>query len=150
MDKYIDFLLKAKKNTYANNSGQILSSRPSSYDQWYEEGDLTYIDSYLGTHLFTGEEAIWEANNPVWAMNYTGRVLSDNFSSKVFKRALMHPTAEYPYRGQPIYREEDYTYVMDVQGEFDWFAGKESMYYKEELVYELLFHGGKVIDKHFD
>lgn len=150
MEKYIDFLLRAKKNTYANNTGQVASSRPSSYDLKYQEGDLIYIDSYLGTHLFSGEEAIWEKNNPVWAMNYSGRVLSENFSSKVFKRALMNPTEQYPWRGQPIYREGDYTYVMDVQGDFDWFSGKEMLYFQDELTYELLFHGGKVVDKHFD
>lgn len=100
--------------------------------------------------MFSGEEAVWEAGNPIWAMNYSGRVISENFSSKHLKAALMHPTAEFPYRGQPIYHEGDYTYVMDVQGDFDWFSGKEMIYYKAELVYDLLFHGGKVLDKHFD
>lgn len=150
MEKYLDFLLRAKQNTYANSTGKVASSRPNSYDLKYEEGDLTYIDSYLGTHLFSGEEAIWDSENPVWAMNYTGRALSENFSSKIFKRALMNPSRAYPFRGQPIYREDDYTYIMEVQGDFDWFSGQEKMYYKEELVFECLFHGGKVLDTHFD
>ncbi|MDR0922254.1 MAG: DUF5680 domain-containing protein [Lactobacillales bacterium] len=149
-DTYIDFLLRAKKNTYATSSGQMRSSRPSSYDYQYAEGDLLYIDSYLGTHLFSGEEAIWDKENPVWAMNYTGRVLNDHFSSSFLKKALTKPFKEYPYRGQPLFSEGDYTYIMEVAGVFEWFKGHEKIYYNGEIVYELEFHGGVVIDKHFD
>ncbi|WP_228462036.1 DUF5680 domain-containing protein [Lactococcus hodotermopsidis] len=41
-------------------------------------------------------------------------------------------------------------YIMTVTGEFDWFSGNEKIFYKTELIYELLFHGGLIVDKHFD
>jgi Domain of unknown function (DUF5680) len=150
MEKYIHFLIQAKKKTYASSQGKVDSSRPNSYDLRYDEDTLTYIDSYLGTHLFSGEEAIWDNGNPVWAMNYSGRVLSEDFSSKFLKASLCNPTASYPYRGQPIFKEGDYTYTMDVHGDFEWFIGRELIFFQEKLVYELNFHGGKVVDKHFD
>lgn len=54
----IVFLIEAKKNTYASGFGKADSSRPHSYDLEFNSGKYKYIDSYLGTHLFTGEEAI--------------------------------------------------------------------------------------------
>lgn len=149
--KIIEFLLEAKRNTYAASQGKMDSSRPNSYDLSFEKGRLKYIDSYLGTHLFTGEEAIWEDECPIWAMNYSGRVLDEaNFSSRFLKEALMHPNEEYPYRGLPLFKQGEYTYLMEVQGDFSWFTGRELIFKHSLLVYELNFHGGKVLDKHFD
>lgn len=54
----IAFLVRAKKRTYAGGLGKIESLRPSSYDAEYRDGALCYIDSYLGTHQFSGKEAI--------------------------------------------------------------------------------------------
>ncbi|GFH43174.1 hypothetical protein Hs30E_17250 [Lactococcus hodotermopsidis] len=70
MEKYIKFPLKAKKNTYATGSGKMTSSRPSSYDYHYQNGDLRYIDTYLGTHLFSGEEAIWEEGKQLYRARF--------------------------------------------------------------------------------
>lgn len=147
----IVFLIEAKKNTYASGFGKVDSSRPHSYDLEFNSGKYKYIDSYLGTHLFTGEEAIWNQLNPVWAMNYSGRVIiEEKFSSKFLKKALMDPTIDYPFRGKPFYSEGDYTYVMEANGDFSWFIGRELIFNKDELVYELNFHGGLVLDTHFD
>lgn len=62
----------------------------------------------------------------------------------------MEPTLAYPYRGRPIFKEGDYTYIMEVNGDFSWFIGREVIFYKDELIYELNFHGGFVIDKLID
>lgn len=144
------FLVDAKQNTYANNTGQTSSSRPNSYDLKYCEGDFIYLDSYLGTHSFSGQEIIWYKNEPVWSMNYYGDVLNTDFKSSFLKTALMFPSQELPYRGKEFYRQGDYTYIMEVDGEFHKFSGSEKIFFKELLTYELFFHGGKIIDKHFD
>lgn len=52
----IDFLIEVKRNTYASGSGKVESSRPSSYDLEFNRGKYKYIDSYLGTHMFTGRK----------------------------------------------------------------------------------------------
>jgi len=57
MDKnVIKFLIKAKKATYAGKGAQTASSRPNSHDLQYSEGQLKYIDTYLGGSKFAGEE----------------------------------------------------------------------------------------------
>jgi len=146
MDKdIVGFLIRAKKASYAGRGNEAKSSRPNSHDFHYNEGQLSYIDSYLGSSKFSGEEAIWENDLPIWAMNYTGRVVADGFSTSFLKDALSHVTEEYPYRGPLRYEKGGYLYLCSVKGDFHWFYGYEEIIYKDENVYQCAFHGGDVI-----
>ncbi len=83
-------------------------------------------------------------------MNYYGDVLNPDFKSSFLKSALMSPSIELPYRGKLLFKQDDYTYTMNVNGNFDKFSGVEQVFFHDKLTYELFFHGGKIIDKHFD
>ena len=145
MDKrIIDFLIKAKKATYAGKGNETISSRPNSHDLQYAEGSLKYIDTYLGGDKFAGEEALWENNVPFWAMNYVGRVIGDDFSGDFLKESLLLVFEENPFRGPAEYTNGDYTYRCKVNGDFDWFNGYEEIFLSGNKIYELLFHGGKI------
>ena len=145
MDKSIvEFLLRAKKATYAGKGAETEPSRPNSHDFQYTEGSLKYIDSYLGGEKFAGEEALWENGLPFWAMNYVGRVVSDCFSGDFLKEALSHVPEEYPFRGPKVYENGDYLYSCNIKGNVHWFQGSEEIYFKEDLVYECAFHGGDI------
>lgn len=62
-NEVIEFLINAKKNTYAgNNSIEQISTRPKSHDLKYEDGNYKYIDTYLGGERFIGEEAVFIDN----------------------------------------------------------------------------------------
>ena len=52
----IEFLIRAKKATYAGKGAETTSSRTKSHDLKYTEGDLMYYDTYLGGEKFAGEE----------------------------------------------------------------------------------------------
>lgn len=138
----IRFLCKAKRETYASSGNKVLSSRPSSNDLEFIEGDFRYIDTYLGSERFVGEEAIWIKESPYWAMNYSGRVIGEGFKGSFLKEALLHVPEGKPYRGPSIYEKGDYKYHCMVEGDFTWFKGKEEVYLKEEKIYECIFHGG--------
>ena len=138
------FLLEAKRHTYAGKGAEVKSSRPTSHDFQYREGNLKYIDTYLGSSKFSGEEAVWEDDSPVWAMNYLGRTLADEFSSDFLKAALLHGAEEYPYRGPLRYETGDFLYTCSMKGDFHWFYGYEEITFKGEKVYECAFHGGDV------
>lgn len=85
----VDFLIKAKKSTYASNGDPIKSSRPCSIDLSYSQGKFMYYDSYFGTNPFIGEELLLVASNAVWSMNYIGRKLDDKFQYDFFfKRSV--------------------------------------------------------------
>jgi hypothetical protein len=147
MDKNMTaFLLRAKKATYAGNGAETTSSRPNSHDLQYEEGSLKYIDTYLGGECFSGAEAVWDNDIPIWGMNYVGRVVGDDFSGDFLKEALSHVTEDKPYRGPAFFYNDrsGYIYERVVEGESDFFTGFEIIKFKGSKVYECFFHGGDI------
>ena len=144
MDNIIDFLIHAKKATYAGNGAHVSSCRPNSKDLRYQEGNYTYYDTYLGGNHFIGEEAVWENGIPCWAMNYSGRLLDDSFSFDFLKEALLLVTVDKPYRGPALYQKDGFTYKCTVNGDFSWFYGYEEIYFHNQRIYECRFHGGIV------
>lgn len=141
-EEIIEFLCRAKKKTYAGKGPECKPSRPNSHDLEYVEGNLKYIDTYLGGEQFGGEEALWKDDVPFWAMNYMGRVLDERFSGNFLKEVLSLVPKENPYRGPVIHQDGHYKYHCVVNGKFDWFQGYEEIYYEEIKVYECFFHGG--------
>ena len=142
--KVIEFLINAKKDTYAGHGAETGSSRPSSHDLHYSEGDLMYIDTYLGSHQFAGEEALWGKDIPIWAMNYVGRVVADGFDGDFLKEALSLVPIDMPYRGPAAHSNGEFLYRCSVHGDFDWFNGYEEIIKKGDKVYECFFHGGSI------
>ena len=143
-DNIIEFLCRAKKVTYAGKGAKVESSRPKSHDFEHSEGELKYIDTYLGGEIFLGEEGIWKDNTPIWVMNYKGRVLDEGFSGDFLKETLSLVNKEMPYRGPLVYENGDYKYHCIVQGDFKWFKGYEEIFYNNKKVYECMFHGGAI------
>ncbi len=142
--RIIDFLIRAKRATYAGKGAETASSRIASHDLVYREGDLMYYDTYLGGEKFAGEEALWIAGVPFWSMNYAGRVTGAPFSGDFLKEALLHVPEDAPYRGPAQYKNGDYAYFCSAEGGFGWFQGKESITYQGRLIYECFFHGGMI------
>lgn len=140
----VAFLCRAKKATYAGHGAETTSSRKNSHDLIYKEANLMYYDTYLGGERFSGEEAVWKDDAPIWAMNYTGRVLDDKFSGDFLKEALSQISEETPYRGPLVYHKANFSYHCSVNGCFNWFNGYEEIFYGSKKIYECLFHGGAV------
>lgn len=144
MKEIIEFLIKAKKETYAGKGAETDSSRPQSHDLIYNEGDYMYYDTYLGGKMFSGEEALWIKGEPYWSMNYVGRVTGQNFSGDFLKEALLLVPYKKPYRGPEYYENGDYSYNCKVDGNFNWFQGYEIICYKGRQIYECYFHGSVI------
>lgn len=144
MERVIEFLIRAKKATYAGKGAETAPSRPGSHDLEYAAGTLKYIGTYLGGEKFAGEEAIWENNATLWAMNYVGRVTGKDFSGDFLKESLSRVAENKPYRGPEHYESGDYIYKCKIDGNFHWFQGYEEIFYKGNKVYECFFHGGDI------
>lgn len=140
----IAFLVRAKRATYAGKGAETAPSRIGSHDLVYRENDLLYYDTYLGGEKFAGEEALWISDVPYWSMNYLGRVTGSPFSGDFLKEALLHVPEEMPYRGPEKYVNGDYTYTCSVEGDFDWFQGKETITWRGNPIYECVYHGGLI------
>ena len=140
----VDFLIRAKRATYAGKGAETASCRPGSHDLAFSEGELTYYDSYFGGNEFVGEEAVWIDGRPFWSMNYAGRVFGSGFSGDFLKEALLRVPAEKPFRGPEFHTDGKYTYTCDVNGDFGWFQGYEAIYLDGRKIYECFFHGSTV------
>ena len=141
---WIDFMLKAKKATYAKKEGKTVSSRPNSHDYQYQENEYLYIDTFVGSEFFGGEECVYKDNIPLYVMNYYGKVLDEAFSGDFLKEALLLVDRISPFRGPALYTNGNYTYHCSYDGDYEFFNGKEEIYYNNIKVYECLFHGGSV------
>lgn len=145
MDKeLVEFLIRAKKATYAGKGAETTPAREKSHDLIYRDGDYMYYDTYLGTGKFAGEEALWIKDIPYWSMNYIGRVTGENFSGDFLKEALLFVPEDKPFRGPEKYTNGDYTYDCKIDGDYKWFNGRETISYKGAEIYECVFHGGLV------
>jgi len=115
-------------------------------DLTYESGVFKYWDTFVGSANFSGSEVVYYEDAPIWSMNYVGCSFLEDTSAmfSFLTEVLGHVTVEMPYRGPAFYRDGKYTYVNEVAGDFDWFEGDEKIYYQEELIYELRYHGGKI------
>lgn len=97
-----------------------------------------------GGEQFAGEEAVWIGNQPVWSMNYCGRVTDAPFSGDFLKQALLRVPAEIPFRGPERYAQGDYSYTCEVTGDAEWFQGRETIRWQDREIYECFFHGGAI------
>lgn len=140
----VALLIRAKRNTYAGKGSEVKSSRIASHDLSYEENEYYYYDTYIGGEKFSGEEAVWFNEIPVWSMNYIGRVIGENFSGDFLKEALYNATEALPYRGPEMFSKGDYHYHCKVDGQIEWFQGYEEIFYLNERIYECYFHGGVI------
>lgn len=141
----VAFLLRAKKATYAGHGAETIPCRRHSHDLTYSENDFLYYDTYLGGEVFAGEEAVWQGERPVWAMNYAGRVVAEGFSGDFLKECLSLIPGEAPFRGPSLHRVGEFTYHCTVVGGFPWFSGTEEIFFGATKVYECLFHGGRIV-----
>jgi len=144
----IEFLLTAKKHTYATENRPVQpSSRLGSKDLAFAQGDFKYWDSYIGNSGFSGTEVVWYQDVPVWSMNYLGRMLTGTYGGEIrtfLMEALALVDGATPYRGPAIYQNGNFIYKNSVIGGFGWFSGKEEIFYENTPIYELVYHGGTV------
>lgn len=148
--EFKEFLIKAKKNTYASDDSQEAFVE-GARELTFEEGDFVYKDKYFGIDPFSGEEIVWQADIPVWSMNYYGKIISSSVLSKdvypFLRKAMGKVDEESIFRGPSKFVEGDFTYENKSTGDIDLFKGEESIFFKGEKVYLLVYHGGRVNGK---
>jgi len=145
-----DFLVEAKKQTYANeNVEKILSSRKGSFDYEYSNDKMVYHDTYFGGTKFMGEEVVYSSlDTPIWGMNYYGITLNENLSEEAIDNALRPALMKVgednilPVRGPKEYINNGYKYTFEVNGNLDYFEGVETISKGDEKIYILKCHGG--------
>ncbi len=141
--------MRAKAATYVGGGAKIPSCRPGSHDLKFVDGDWVYLDSYFGGADFIGEETVWYAGEPVWAMNYYGYILRPDLitpahAGHMIKASLSRMYTEGRFLGGFQYHEDDFTYFDTSEGEFSHFTGREWIQREGVKAYELVYHGGLI------
>jgi hypothetical protein len=149
MTDLINFLIKAKVNTYASQGeGGENISEDGCKELKFNQDNFRYRDRYFGSNPFIGEEVVWKNNKIIWGMNYYGATISDKINTKTvytfLKEALKKASADMPFRGPEKFQQNGFRYINKVSGNMSFFYGEEKIYLKEKLIYKLKYHGGQM------
>ncbi len=148
------FLVEAKRNTYAGGKkAEILSD--GSKELIFEKGNFKYRDRYFESdpNPFIGEEIVWENGKAIWGMNYYGRIVSPDIPAKEiyeFLRKALSKVREFaPFRGLPLFVENNLKYINKLEGDITEFRGEESisLLRLEKRIYILNYHGGLISEE---
>jgi len=148
VDVLDEFLREVRTHGYANEKAeQATPLRPKSKDYHFEEGDLTYHDTYFGGTKFIGEEIVYKNGEPAWGMNYYGftldNAINENLYDAILRPALMSgPGDNIPVRGPKEFTNGDYTYTFSAAGTLANFTGIEEISKNGHVVCRLHCHGG--------
>ncbi len=149
--KLNDFIVRAKSVTYIGNGQTVPACRPGSHDLEFTDGDWAYRDSYFGGRDFIGEEVVYFKGKPVWAMNYYGRILRADLitpaqAGQVLKASLSKMYLERRFLGGFEFHHEDFIYTDSSDGNVTSFHGCETITRNGGIPYELVYHGGLILD----
>lgn len=152
MDNIKEFLIESKKQTYANEKVEkVSSSRYGSKDYEYKKDNMIYHDTYFGGTNFIGEEVVYLDNEIYWAMNYYGitfdETLGEEAIDSTLRPALMlvgEDNNVIPIRGPKEFINGEYKYTFEVEGDLDYFSGTEIIYKNDKKIYELKCNGGLI------
>jgi hypothetical protein len=145
------FVVRAKAATYVGGGARSLSYRPGSHDLQFHEGSFSYLDSYFGGSDFLGQEVVYHEGEPVWVMNYYGRILEPALISaaeagQIIRESLSRMYGEGRFLGGFEHATSKGTYVDTSDGDVTSFTGREWITREGARVYELVYHGGLVKD----
>ena len=143
------FIVKAKAATYVGGGARSPPCRPGSHDLEFHEGAFSYLDSYFGETDFIGQEVVYYDDEPVWAMNYYGRILEPAMitaeeAGRIIQESLSKMYEEGRFLGGFEHDTGNGVYVDTSAGDVASFTGREWITRGGVRVYELIYHGGLV------
>ncbi len=143
------FVVRAKAATYVGDGEHVQPCRTGSHDLRYSDGRWAYHDSYFGGSDFIGEEVVYLDEQPVWAMNYYGRILRNDLitaaqAGKMIKASLSRMYEQGRFLGGFEHSMDELTYMDTSAGTVDCFHGRESIRCGQVTAYELDYHGGLI------
>ena len=143
------FIVQAKAATYVGSGMESAPCRIGSHDLKFEHGPFTYLDSYFGGEDFIGQEVVYYKNEPVWAMNYYGKILEPDVivgaeTGAIIKESLSKMYQQGRFLGNFEHTVGEFTYFDTNTGSVNSFSGREWIAKADKIVYELVYHGGMI------
>ncbi len=157
IDNLVDFLIEAKRNTYASGGREIEPERPGFKELEFKDDLWYYRDSYAGFFSAPGQEVVRYNGIPVWAMAYNGgmrrKYRNVDYAKQVFnflKKALMKVEKERPFRGPGRFEGENLVYIDESFGDVREFRGRERILDNGFEVFSQDYIGGLILTKEGD
>jgi hypothetical protein len=154
-NEFVQFLIKAKQNTYAAQSDEagVPPLLTGSHQLEYGQGPWFYRDVYFGGNFFVGQETVYRNEEPVWSMGYAGGLLNGVVPAPeaepvyaFLQEALRQVGEERPFRGPHTFQQGEYAFSDIGEGGVDAFWGVETITFRQKPVYRLRYHGGFIRD----
>lgn len=138
-----EFIIDARKNTYAANSTPVANPRLLASKQLeFQKGNYFYRDIYfLGEKKLIGQEIVYQDGKPIWGMNYIGDVIG-KLETNFLKESLFRLTEQCRFGGVCEYEKREYKYEDQGEGSVDKFSGRELISLEGKNVYNLDYQGG--------
>ena len=134
------FIASAHRNTYAapkeirQKSKMQTPFLPGHKCYYFKDGDWEYFDGYAGEEWAPGREVVLCKRAPVWAMSYQGKhnedYSADFFQNRAFpflKKALTNMEDTMPFRGPKEFKERNFRYTFEMNGDYSYFTGREAI-----------------------
>lgn len=149
LPKLNQFIVQAKAATYVGNGQKAQPSRKNAHDLLFQTGNFLYRDSYFGGTDFIGQEVVYNRDEPIWAMNYYGRILEPEKitaaeAGQIIKQSLSKLYEAGRFLGGFTHTVGAFHYTDTSKGDLQSFTGKEWITRDEVMVYELVYHGGMI------
>lgn len=148
-DRLCEFLVEAKKSTYAAGSSRPeKSEKDFSTTLTFRDWNWKYHDNYFGWEPYGGREVVFFKGQPVYIMTYYWAVNSDVSDLKMIysflQEALRLIQLENPFRGPSEYKKDTLAYINNFTWEIDNFSGEEKIFLGWKEVYRAKYIGGFV------
>jgi len=143
------FVVAAKRATYVGNGAPVSPSRVGSHDLVFSDGSLSYRDSYFGGTDFVGQEVVWKADVPIWAMSYYGYILRPDLldamrAGETIRTALHALYQEGRFLGGFEWVGRHGVYRDEATGDVAHFKGRETIAVAGVEAYGLDYFGGLI------
>ena len=150
-EKLLQFLLKARTQTYAGGKDKVSPAFKDSSQLEYQEDSWLYRDVYYtGNKIFMGIEVVYYKDNAVWAMSYYGnyKQMTEEEIDSVLRRALLDNWKRTRLWKKVQWATGNYEYLCepDFDGSIKELAGVEKILREGTQIYTL-FYAGALIDK---
>lgn len=143
-----NFLIDSNKAGYAGGEEKKwIKEADGSTTIPFKEGEWKSHDNFFGGEPYGGRTIVFYQGEPYWPMVYCGRVedkVETNSVYGILRNALKQMPEDYPFRGPREYKEKEFIYKNNWQGEVDKFSGEEQIFQNGKPVYKANYIGGLV------
>ena len=146
----LDFVAYAKKKSYADLNSIWKKIDGGGKRCTIKKSDFTYVDTYFGGLIDSGQEKISYKGKVVWIMAYRGGSLNENLSKESFnflKECIGKIPKAFPARGPKNFVRDKWKYQNKWKGNIWSFVGEEYIYYCGKKVCFRNYLGGLIKNK---